>query len=163
MDVEIVDRQQLASGYQNIFEELLLAYVRIAEALPRFDRFQVTFKGNAAFETVLAMVFADIAEFHRRAYKFFRRRGSTIYPFPIALLLTSFQRGTSFSNLVGRTSVAASTASYKAWSGIETFLIRRLYQSTWSRLASGDRRPKQTYGHVKRENELFNYREQSLG
>jgi hypothetical protein len=68
---------QLASGYQNIFEKLLQAYARIAEALPQFDRFRTSFKGNAAFEAVLAMVFSDIAEFHRRAYKFFRRRGVT--------------------------------------------------------------------------------------
>lgn len=66
---------QLASGYQNIFEKLLVAYVRIGEAIPRFERFQVAFKDNAVFETVLAMVFVDITDFHRRAYKFFRRRG----------------------------------------------------------------------------------------
>lgn len=56
---------------------LVTAYAQIAEALPRFDRFEEAFKGNPAFQGVLAMVYADILEFHRRTYKFFRRRGAS--------------------------------------------------------------------------------------
>lgn len=66
---------QLASEYSSIFDKLVAAYAQIAEALPRFDRFEEAFKNNSAFQEVLAVVYADILEFHRRAYKFFRRRG----------------------------------------------------------------------------------------
>lgn len=68
---------QLASEYTSIFEKLVTAYAQIAEALPRFDRFEEAFRGNPAFQDVLAVVYADILEFHRRAYKFFRRRGQS--------------------------------------------------------------------------------------
>lgn len=57
------------------FESLISAYTQIAEALPRFDRLALTFKDNVQFENVLALVYVDILEFHRRAYKFFTRRG----------------------------------------------------------------------------------------
>jgi hypothetical protein len=66
---------QLASDFLSSFDKLIGAYVRIAENLPRFDRLSVTFQGTSDFQQVLAMVYSDILEFHRRAYKFFRRRG----------------------------------------------------------------------------------------
>ena len=50
------------------------AYVKIADALPRFDRYSRTI-ADADFQSILALVYTDILEFHRRAYKFFRRRG----------------------------------------------------------------------------------------
>lgn len=43
--------------------------------MPQFDRLESTFSDDPRFRMVLAMVYADIVEFHRRAYKFFRRRG----------------------------------------------------------------------------------------
>jgi hypothetical protein len=66
---------QLASDFMSSFDKLIGAYVRIAENLPRFDRLSATFQGTSDFQQVLAMVYSDILEFHRRAYKFFRRRG----------------------------------------------------------------------------------------
>jgi len=66
---------QLASDYLSSFEKLISAYARIAENLPRFDRLSATFRASPDFHQVLAMVYSDILEFHRRAYKFFRRRG----------------------------------------------------------------------------------------
>ncbi|KAH8587407.1 hypothetical protein B0O99DRAFT_733524 [Bisporella sp. PMI_857] len=65
---------QLASEYNDIFDKLLDAYCQIAEAMPQFDRLQVSFCNDASFQAVLAMVYTDILEFHQRAYKFFRRR-----------------------------------------------------------------------------------------
>ena len=67
--------QQLASEHSHIFSTLIDAYAQIAEALPRFDRFQKAFDGNSDFQNILAALYAEILEFHRRAYKFFRRRG----------------------------------------------------------------------------------------
>ena len=66
---------QLAVDFVSSFDKLIGAYARIAENLPRFDRLSVTFQGTSDFQQVLAMVYSDILEFHRRAYKFFRRRG----------------------------------------------------------------------------------------
>ncbi|RFU24742.1 hypothetical protein B7463_g11594, partial [Scytalidium lignicola] len=66
---------KLASDFLSSFDKLIGAYVRIAENLPRFDRLSVAFQGTSDFQQVLAMVYSDILEFHRRAYKFFRRRG----------------------------------------------------------------------------------------
>ncbi|KAI9727860.1 MAG: hypothetical protein M1834_007906 [Cirrosporium novae-zelandiae] len=66
---------QLASGYTNIFENLIDAYAKIAQAFPRFDRLSEVFKNDRRFQQVLSLVYVDVLEFHRRAYKFFRRRG----------------------------------------------------------------------------------------
>ncbi|KAL9116701.1 MAG: hypothetical protein Q9187_006774, partial [Circinaria calcarea] len=65
---------QLASNYADVFDRLVTAYVQISENLPRLDRFEKVFPKNIEFQNVLALVYADILEFHRRAYKFFRRR-----------------------------------------------------------------------------------------
>jgi hypothetical protein len=69
------NKRQLSSGYINIFDKLVDAYGRIADAMPHIDRLESAFNDDARFRMVLAMVYADIVEFHRRAYKFFRRRG----------------------------------------------------------------------------------------
>lgn len=72
--LRLILRIKLAADYTSSFETLLRAYARIAEALPRFDRYSDTFP-DADFQSVLALIYVDILEFHRRAYKFFRRRG----------------------------------------------------------------------------------------
>jgi hypothetical protein len=46
--------------------------------MPRFERLRSDFNDDPVFQMVLANVYADIIEFHRRAYKFFRRRGKLI-------------------------------------------------------------------------------------
>lgn len=47
----------------------------IGEAMPRFDRLSASFKDHQDFQQVLGFFYADILEFHGRAYKFFRQRG----------------------------------------------------------------------------------------
>ncbi len=49
----------------------------IGEAMPRFDRLSAAFKDDTEFQQVLGLFYADILEFHRRAYKFFRRHGGS--------------------------------------------------------------------------------------
>ena len=66
---------QLASQYSEILEKLLEAYAQIGNAMPRFDRFTKAFPDSAGVQHILSVIYADILEFHRRAYKFFRRRG----------------------------------------------------------------------------------------
>ncbi|CCD50121.1 similar to NACHT domain protein [Botrytis cinerea T4] len=65
---------QIASHHRDIFEALILAYVDIGEALPRFDRYQKAFDNNVEFQQSLATVYTNILEFHQRAYKFLRQR-----------------------------------------------------------------------------------------
>jgi len=57
-----------------VFDKLIDAYGQIAAAMPQFDRLQNAFGDDPNFKAVLAMVYSDILEFHRRAYKFFRKR-----------------------------------------------------------------------------------------
>lgn len=75
LDSPIINGEQIATGYGHIFDLLLGAYVQIAEALPRFDRFQEVFGHDSKFQIVLGMVYTDILEFHRHAYKIFKRPG----------------------------------------------------------------------------------------
>ncbi|OQV09949.1 WD domain-containing protein [Cladophialophora immunda] len=64
---------QLATRHLSSFDSLMGAYVKIADSLPRFDRYSVAIP-QGDFQNVLALVYANIIEFHRRAYKFFRRK-----------------------------------------------------------------------------------------
>lgn len=56
------------------FEKLIEAYGKIADMLPRLDRLSHALFNDHNFQNVLALVYADILEFHRRAYKFVRRK-----------------------------------------------------------------------------------------
>jgi hypothetical protein len=70
---------QLSADYLGAFEKLIAAYGRIAENLPRFDRLSDAFKDSPDFQQVLATVYSDILEFHRKAYKFFKRNGELAF------------------------------------------------------------------------------------
>jgi len=43
--------------------------------MPRLDRLKSALIDDFNVQKVLALVFSDIIEFHRRAYKFVRRKG----------------------------------------------------------------------------------------
>lgn len=49
----------------------------IGEAMPRFDKLSAAFKDDPEFLQVMGHFYEDVLEFHRRAYKFFRRRGKS--------------------------------------------------------------------------------------
>jgi hypothetical protein len=66
---------QLASDSAAAIEKLISAYGKIAEVLPRFDRLSAAFQDNLDFQRVVAIVYADILDFHREAYEFFRTQG----------------------------------------------------------------------------------------
>ena len=55
-------------------EKLLQAFNDLAGYLPRLDRLKATFGNEADFEHALGLIYSDVAEFFRRAYKFFRRK-----------------------------------------------------------------------------------------
>ncbi|EDU43054.1 conserved hypothetical protein [Pyrenophora tritici-repentis Pt-1C-BFP] len=65
----------LASDHISAFETLISAYAQIAENLPRFDRLRNAFRNHPDFQQLIAVVYSDILEFHRQAYKFFRKSG----------------------------------------------------------------------------------------
>ena len=55
-------------------ERILDAFNCLADALPRLDRLKATFPEDTNFNQVVGLIYSDIIEFHRRAYKFFRRK-----------------------------------------------------------------------------------------
>ncbi|KAI3329791.1 hypothetical protein F4824DRAFT_372120 [Ustulina deusta] len=65
---------RITSDYLNAFDKLIDAYGRIAETMPRLKSLSDAFKENPALLTKLALYYVDILEFHRRAYKFVRRK-----------------------------------------------------------------------------------------
>ena len=70
---------QLARDYSEVMEKILQAFADIATFLPRLDRLKATFEDNADFEFALGLIYSDMVEFHRRAYKFFRRKAWHIW------------------------------------------------------------------------------------
>ncbi|KAI1734594.1 hypothetical protein F4680DRAFT_336723 [Xylaria scruposa] len=65
---------RITSDYLNAFDKLIDAYGHIAETMPRLKNLGNTFKDSPALLTKLALYYVDILEFHRRAYKFVRRK-----------------------------------------------------------------------------------------
>lgn len=55
-------------------DKILNAFSDIAEVLPRIDRLKATFGDINDFQHVIGLIFSDIFEFHRRAYRIFRRK-----------------------------------------------------------------------------------------
>ena len=71
----------------------------IAEAMPRFDKLSTAFKDDSNFQHILGYFYADILEFHRRAYKLFRQGGklphTLLYVFDLSNSDTLHQAGKS--------------------------------------------------------------------
>ena len=78
----------IAHTHISALESLIDAYAMIAEAMPRFDRLSSAFKDDANFQHTVGHFYSDVIEFHRRAYKFFRRRGE----FSMGLMSSMLQR-----------------------------------------------------------------------
>ncbi|OCL07434.1 hypothetical protein AOQ84DRAFT_408982 [Glonium stellatum] len=62
--IKLMLQYQLATDFTAAFEKLISAYGQIAENLPRFDRLSHTFNNNPDFQRILAIVYADILDFH---------------------------------------------------------------------------------------------------
>lgn len=67
---------QITSDFRDLFKQIIDAYARIAETLPRFDRLSNAFMSNADFQQVLAVFYVDILRFHKEAYKLVKRNGT---------------------------------------------------------------------------------------
>lgn len=88
---------QIAQGHISALESLIDAYAMIGEAMPRFDKLSRAFSEDSDFQQILGLFYADILEFHRRAYKYFRRRCKSLfarafpfYPFPCTEAVTAW-------------------------------------------------------------------------
>lgn len=66
---------QPAVNDSKILDKLLDAYQQLAGAMPNFSRVQRRFESDSSYPELLAMFYSDILEFHREAYKIFRRNG----------------------------------------------------------------------------------------
>jgi hypothetical protein len=73
--VGIADYAKLATDNLGAFEKLMKAYDQIAGLLPRLNRLGDALREKPDFQLTLAVVYSDIMEFHKHAYKFFRRNG----------------------------------------------------------------------------------------
>ncbi|KAI0476181.1 hypothetical protein GGR56DRAFT_641517 [Xylariaceae sp. FL0804] len=56
-------------------DKILMAYASIGSYMPRFARYAGVFPQNHDFQQLLAFLFEDIIEFHRRAYSMIRKPG----------------------------------------------------------------------------------------
>ncbi|KAI4613948.1 hypothetical protein J4E80_006636 [Alternaria sp. BMP 0032] len=61
------------------FEKFIEAYGKIGDIVSRMDRLGDALVNDHNFQNVLALVYSDIVEFHRRAYKFVRRKSWSIF------------------------------------------------------------------------------------
>ncbi|KAI4607631.1 hypothetical protein J4E83_009528 [Alternaria metachromatica] len=61
------------------FEKLIDAYGKIGDIVSRLDRLGDALVNDHNFQNVLALVYSDIVEFHRRAYKFVKRKSWSIF------------------------------------------------------------------------------------
>ena len=80
---------QIASDYLGAFDKLLEAYDRIATTLPRIKELGEAFKDSPTLLSKLALYYADILEFHRRAYKFVTRK-CTLLRFEDSLIFIAY-------------------------------------------------------------------------
>jgi len=54
------------------FEALIGAYSEIGEHMPLLEQYEALFGANPDMGRVLALIYADILEFHKKAMRFFR-------------------------------------------------------------------------------------------
>lgn len=80
---------QIAQTHISALERLIDAYAMIGEAMPRFDKLSSAFKDDPEFLHVMGHFYKDVLEFHRRAYKYFRRRGKSRIACPLYGLLNT--------------------------------------------------------------------------
>jgi hypothetical protein len=71
---------QSAQEHARALDKLLMAYGSIGANLPRLSRYADTFPNNREFQQLIAFLFEDIVEFHRKAYCMIRKPGICVFP-----------------------------------------------------------------------------------
>lgn len=74
---------RIASEYVEAFEEIIRGYSQIAGSLKRFEILGKAFSDNPEFGFTMATFYEDILEFHKHAYKFVRRNGTSLCDSPL--------------------------------------------------------------------------------
>lgn len=121
----LISVSKLANEYSNVLDSLLNAYAQIADTMPDFSRIGSVFQDTPTVREVLALIYEDILEFHRRAYKFFRRRGTFDLRLSnfICVTLIILQHGIYFLTRCGNAlREVDSVASWETSQDIESFL-----------------------------------------
>ena len=67
--------EQVTSSSHKAFDALLEAYGKIGDFIPIVNAIENIFHSERHVQLVLADVYKDILNFHRRAISFFKRRG----------------------------------------------------------------------------------------
>ncbi|KAI0537717.1 hypothetical protein GGR58DRAFT_470502 [Xylaria digitata] len=101
-------------------DKILVAYGNIASSMPRLSRFAESFPNDAQFQQLIAFLFEDIVEFHRRAYALIRMPGWKVFfssswgrfEHRFSGLLQSMER---FSDLIDREAVALDIFQAAEW------------------------------------------------
>lgn len=96
------DSSQIASAYTEAFDALLDAYQQIGESLPLLAQYQALFERNPNMQKVLALIYSDILEFHKKALKYFRQRSKFVWEKKIMFLLIRLQLGDNFFKQPGK-------------------------------------------------------------
>ncbi|KAH7016462.1 uncharacterized protein B0I36DRAFT_337764 [Microdochium trichocladiopsis] len=64
-------------------DKMLSAYAKIGQRMPRFARYAGVFPNDSAFQHLLACLFEDIVEFHRKSFELIRRPGWKLFFAPL--------------------------------------------------------------------------------
>lgn len=76
MIINILMEMQAVHEHGNALDTILNAYADIGSRMPRFSRFgEETFPDNAGFRQLVAFLFEDIVEFHRKVYAWISKPG----------------------------------------------------------------------------------------
>ena len=82
--------KQVASNYFDGYDQLLDAFYEIGSCLPQFHDIASIYQGSDAIANYLALLYAEIIEFHYQAMRFFRRTSITSWMYR---LLTAYADG----------------------------------------------------------------------
>jgi hypothetical protein len=66
------------------FDTLMNTYQQIGDVLPLLEKYQALFRCNSEMKKILALMYLDILEFHKRAIRFFSGRGMDLHPINVA-------------------------------------------------------------------------------
>ncbi|KAK4196326.1 hypothetical protein QBC40DRAFT_351857 [Triangularia verruculosa] len=71
--IRTLTRVQIASSFSDAFTELISIYESLGEEIPLVMQYEMIFQGDSNMRRVLAYLYKDVLEFHRRALKYFQQ------------------------------------------------------------------------------------------
>ncbi|KAF7535698.1 hypothetical protein G7054_g5180 [Neopestalotiopsis clavispora] len=70
---------QSARDHAHVLDKLLMAYGNIGTHMPRLSRYAEAFPDDHAFQQMVAYLFEDVLEFHRKAYSMIKKPGWIVF------------------------------------------------------------------------------------